>query len=147
MHWQYWPLSVTVPAGTAAASPATTKWPIVQGHLKQVRVEIPTGHNGRTGIRLVYQGTEIVPWSLNAWLIGNGQTFTIPWADEIMATGLSAQAYNTDSTSHTFYLYAEVWPTVAAAAAEAVAGKAAHPAAHPAHGKVKAIRRVVGAGT
>jgi hypothetical protein len=115
MHWQYYPLVVSTPASTPAASPASAAFPIVQGEMRSMRIQIPAGHNGRTGIRVAYHGTVVMPWSLTGWLIGSGDTFTIPWNDEVNATGWNVQTYNTDRVSHSFYLYAEVLPVLGTA--------------------------------
>lgn len=112
MHWQYWPITVSPPANTPIATPHTRNWNFTQGILAAVTIQVPAGHAGRTGIRLVYHGTVIIPWSLTGWIIASGETFTFDWDDEIMATGLQIQAYNTDITVHNFYLRAKVLPTV-----------------------------------
>jgi hypothetical protein len=139
MHWQYYPKVVTCGARTTATAPQTDAWQLVQGQLKQFRINIPAGHNGRTGLRLVYMGTEIVPWNLNSWLIGSGEVFTIPWADEIMATGLSVQTYNLDSVAHSFWLYAEVLPQLTAAAASPLEGMFTRPHTSAHHRKIRQL--------
>jgi hypothetical protein len=112
VHYQYWPLSPAVPAGTTEAAPQVTPWLIVQGHLKQVRVKVPAGHAGLTGYRIVYQDQQIAPWSNYFWWTTDNDTDTWQWGDEIMATGLAFQAFNTDTVPHVFWCLAEIWPTV-----------------------------------
>lgn len=112
MHYQYWPLSPTIPANTPLATPVITPWPIVQGHLKQIQVRVPAGHAGFTGFRIVYQSQQIFPWSNDDWWVGDNDVISAQWGDEIMATGLQFQAYNADTGPHTFWCLAEVWPTV-----------------------------------
>lgn len=139
MHWQYWPRTVTTSANTPVSGPQIDQWPIVQGQLRQFRIQIPAGHNGRTGLKINYHGTEVIPWNLNSWLIGSGEVFTIPWGDEIMETGLSIITYNIDSMAHTFYLYAEVWPTVEPVVQFSPGGLFAPPHSQPGHAKVAAL--------
>jgi hypothetical protein len=122
MHYQYWPLAVQVPASTPEAGPVSAAFDVVQGHMKQVEIQIPTGHNGLTGMRLLYQGQQIYPWANYSWLTDNGALRICQWGDEIMGTGLSVQAWNTDTVPHAFYLLAEIWPTVDPASASAEAG-------------------------
>lgn len=118
MHWRYIPLQVPVPRQTPAASAVSVPYPIIQGHLKQLEIQIPAGHHGQTGLRVLYQGVQIYPWSITAsWLIEDNRLRTVEWDDEIMATGLTVQAYNTDLVPHSFYLLAEIWPAVTAAPA------------------------------
>lgn len=112
MNRQYWPLSVSCPASTTAAAPLTTSWPVVWGHLHSVRARIPAGHNGRTGVRVLYDGVVVMPWSLTGWLVGSGETFDIAWEDGIADNKMEVQTYNTDSVAHTFYLYADILPSL-----------------------------------
>ena len=107
---QFTPLQVNVPAGTAASSPVTMNWSLYPGVVHSFRIDIPRGHRRITGIRLVYQGRPIIPFDLTAWLVADGGSFTVPFEDEIMSTGLQAQAYNPDAWAHTFYLWADVDP-------------------------------------
>lgn len=104
---QYIPAQVNVPANTPATAPVSQGWTLYPGYVHSFRIQIPRGHNGMTGLRLVYMGTPIIPFSLTSWLIGDGDTFTVPYEDQIMNTGLRIQAYNTDAWPHTFYLYAD----------------------------------------
>ena len=112
MHYQYWPLTVNVPASTGSGSPVTVNWPIVQGHLKRIEIQIPAGHHGNTGIKIRYHQQQIYPWANNYFLVESGGLRTAEWDDEIMGTGLDVQAYNTDIVSHRFFLLAEIWPSV-----------------------------------
>jgi hypothetical protein len=109
-HWWFFPLTVMVPAGTTAAAPYTVAWPLWQGELNMVRVQIPPGHNGRTGLQVAYDGQVIIPWANQGWLTGSGDTFDIPWEGEIMAEGITVAAWNSDSVEHNFYCYAQVHP-------------------------------------
>ena len=118
IHHQYWPISPACPAKTTASNPVTTPWPITQGMLHGVKVMIPAGHNGLTGIKILYCGVQIIPWSLNFWLVGNNQTFDFSWGEEVMGTNLSIQTYNTDVAAHTWWLYADIEPTLGIAPAQ-----------------------------
>lgn len=139
MHYQYWPLQVIVPKNTPASAPYSQSWPIVQGHMRDLRVQIPPGHNGRTGLRVKYMGTQVMPWVAGLWLVGSGDVFTIPWADEVMATGWAVEAYNVDTTSHNFYLYAAVMPTVEPAQASLLNRLFSSPAAQQHHAAVSGL--------
>jgi hypothetical protein len=118
IHHQYWPLSPTVPKNTPIASPQSTAFNIVQGVLHGVMIQIPAGHAGVTGCKITYNGQQIIPWSNNAWLVGAGDTFNMQWGQEIMATGLEFVAYNTDVTSHQFFIWADVEPILGTPPAE-----------------------------
>lgn len=111
MH-QYTPLTVVVPAGTAIASPLAVTWTLYPGWLESVKIDIPKGHKRLTGIRVTYKGTPVIPFHSTTWILGDGQTHTVPFRDQVMNTGLVVQAYNTDAWPHTFYLYADVDPHI-----------------------------------
>lgn len=110
MRYQLWPLVVTVPASTSASAPFTAKWALTQGHLERIYVDVPTGHKGQTGLAIYYMGTPVIPWAANSWLVLDNQEKQILWHDEIMEQGFTVKAYNTGKTSHSFWLYAEIWP-------------------------------------
>lgn len=122
MRYQLWPKVVTVPAATTAAVPYTTAWPLTQGHLERVFVDVPSGHKGQTGLAVYYMGTPVIPWAANSWLILDQQSKEILWHDEIMEQGFTLKAYNTGKTAHSFWLYAEIWPSVTPAGAVVAGG-------------------------
>lgn len=109
MH-QYTPLQVTVPANTPPTAAVSKTWTLYPGVVRGFRINIPRGHSLATGIRLVYKQTPIIPFDLTQYLVGDGDTFEVPYDDEVMTTGLVAQAFNTDVWPHTFYLWADVDP-------------------------------------
>lgn len=110
LHHKYYPLSPVVPAGTAVAAALSFPFPLETGHLHGMQVQIPAGHNGLTGVRILYLGQQVIPWSNYAWLVGSGDNFTFAWDAEVMATGLTVQAYNTDLTAHQLFLRADLTP-------------------------------------
>lgn len=144
MHWWYMPLSVTTPAGTHTTSPLVSPWPLRDGRLREFDIEFPPGHNGRTGIKILYQQTQVIPWDSAAWLVGSGRVFTIPWDDDITAAGWKVQTYNVDSTAHTFWLYAKVLPVVTSGQGATAADIITGPATAAGHAKVKKLRRLPG---
>jgi len=101
---RFYQQSVTVPPGTVIGSATSTPFLSDDGTLKGVNVTIPYGHNGLTGIRILYNNQQIMPWSNYAWLVANGRTVEFPFDDYITAIGLVAIAYNLDVFAHTFYL-------------------------------------------
>jgi hypothetical protein len=109
---QWTPLQVLVPANTPLLAPVSTTWTLYPGYVHSWKIDIPQGHSGLTGVRVVYQGTPIVPFNLTDWLIGDGSSFTVPYEDQVMDRGLIVESYNTDIYAHTFYLYADVDPHI-----------------------------------
>ncbi len=111
---QYWPLTVVAPASTPKGSPTSTSWPLTWGHLVGIALDIPDGHGLLTGIRVTYQGTEVLPWSLNDWLVPVRHAYEFAWDDEVMPYGMVVQTFNTDVYPHTFYLRANIIPRIGA---------------------------------
>lgn len=115
MRYQLWPAVVTIPRFTAASSPLVQPWTLTQGHLERIFIDTPSGHKGQTGLAIYYMGTPVIPWAANSWLVMENQSKEILWHDEIMEQGFTIKAYNTGNAAHSFWLYAEIWPTVAPA--------------------------------
>lgn len=99
-------LSAFTPKNTAIVAPVSTPWPMEDAHLDRITVIIPDGHAGLTGIRVLWAGTQIIPFSTNVYLTGNDRVVPIQFDDYITVTGLVIQTYNTDIFDHTFFLEA-----------------------------------------
>jgi len=101
-------VKVTVPLGTAQASPQTTSWSLGPVIVEQLEVMIPRGHSGLTGIHVDYQGVALMPFATPpTFLIASDETITVPVGLEIGAP-LSVVTYNLDTFDHAFYLRALV---------------------------------------
>jgi hypothetical protein len=94
----------TVPAGTAIAAPVSQPVALEDANLDTVRVLVPDGHSGLTGLRITWGGTQILPINAGSWIISNDEIFDWPADEEVTASGLSLTGYNTDIYPHTFYL-------------------------------------------
>jgi len=99
-----YPLVVNVSPGTLPAAPLSTPWKTEDNTLISIELEIPPGHNGLTGIRIMKGDTQLLPFGSNSWIIANGYTNTFA-IDDYMPTGdIKVQAYNQGAYPHTFYL-------------------------------------------
>ena len=94
----------TVPAGTAIIAPFTQQVALEDNQLDSVRIVVPDGHAGLTGLRIVWSGTQKFPYNTGAWFIANGESLEIPYAEEITESGLSLTGYNLDVYQHIFFL-------------------------------------------
>lgn len=101
-------LNPLIPANTPIATPVTTPWALAGEHLAYINITVPDGHNGLTGIRILWSGQQIIPWANNQYLIANNRTVPITVDEDISESGLSVVAYNTDVFDHNFYLEALV---------------------------------------
>jgi hypothetical protein len=109
MTTRLYPATVTVPAGTAIAAPFSQAVPLEDGKLVSIRLVIPDGHAGLTGIRFTRAGTQVIPYSQTvSWIISNDDKIEIEYDGDMSATGVVAVAYNTDIFDHAFYLLCRV---------------------------------------
>lgn len=128
---QYTPVSLAVPAGTAQAAPVSTTWTVYPGYVWGFRIRIPPGHIGLTGVRLTYFGVPIIPFHPTQFLVGDDDTFEVPFEDQIENRGLLIQGYNTDIHPHTFYAWADVDPYLPSAGFATVSPRQASITAAP----------------
>lgn len=71
--------------------------------VEEIRVVIPAGHAGLTGVRLDYAGQTILPWSNPAgWLIGNDSDWVFDMGYLEVGAGMTIVGYNTDGIAHGF---------------------------------------------
>ena len=96
--------NITVPADTAAPG---TIFPLTfrQGTVTGFEIEIPTGHARLTGLQINYGAFQVVPYSGNAYVRGDGVRIAFDTEDFPAGTGWSAQAFNLDQFyDHTFHV-------------------------------------------
>lgn len=94
----------TVPASTGVAAPVSQPVVLEDALLQTVRVLVPGGHSGLTGLRITWGGTQLLPINAGTWIISDNEILDWPMNDEVTANGLSLTGYNTDIFPHTFYL-------------------------------------------
>ena len=96
--------TITVPPNTLSTAPLTTDIDLGDSWLQSIRVRIPPGHAGTTGLQVLNAGTPIVPWDDSVlWLIGDNEDVTYNVNTEANST-VTANAYNSGNWSHSFYL-------------------------------------------
>jgi hypothetical protein len=100
---------VTAPGSTQSSYQVNT-WSLSWAWLDRIVIHVPPGHKGQTGIVIVYQGTQVIPWEAGSWLVRDGSTIEAPWQDQVMPWGLTVRTYNTGRVTHTFHLLAYVDP-------------------------------------
>lgn len=95
--------SLTVPAGTAQANPLSAPIVAEDNTLVSIELEIPPGHNGLTGTRVMKGDVSLVPWSANTWITANDYVHSFPVGDYLPYKDISIQGYNAGTYPHTFY--------------------------------------------
>ena len=96
--------AITVPAGTAQASPQVTSTTFDDGSVVRIELDVPDGHFGLTGIQILAAGAQYIPKTNGTYLIADGHDFAWDVIVTIDTGAWSVQAYNTDVYDHTFYL-------------------------------------------
>lgn len=94
----------TTPPGTPIANPVSTPAPLEDAKLANLRIVIPSGHVGLTGIRLLQSGQQIFPWDNNQYLVGNDRVVDVPMDHEITISGLVIETYNLGQFPHNHYV-------------------------------------------
>lgn len=97
-------IAFTVPAGTPRNNPVSMPWVTEDNTIEDIELEIPPGHNGLTGIRVVKGGVQLIPWSAGTWIVANDYNRVFSIGAYLPTSDVTLQAYNTGAYPHTFYL-------------------------------------------
>jgi hypothetical protein len=94
---------VTVPAGTAIATPQTTALTWLDGRIVRIEIRVPRGAAGLVGFQIGHSNQVIIPHDPTQWIIGEGET--LDWDVDNYPTGAKwfVRAYNTGRYAHTLY--------------------------------------------
>jgi hypothetical protein len=103
--------SVRVPAG----SPEGTffydfDFPV--GSITGVQVKIPRGHAGKTSIAVIWGLTPVIPRTADAYLRGNGVSYSVDVDNFPTGEGWTAYCGNTGKRAHTFEVLFSIDETV-----------------------------------
>ena len=97
----------TVPAKTAITAPVTAQFPLPTGHIAAITIVIPNGHNGLTGMQVLWGGVQIMPYGTGQWVVSNNTEVTEPVDQDISQNSMTLAGYNTDVFPHTFQVRAQ----------------------------------------
>jgi hypothetical protein len=98
--------SIDVSANTAEASPQSATIKMSAGVIHDVKIEIPAGHTGLTGISFYIGGHKIYPSSEGMWFSGDDRVIEFREWFKLNKTHnyIKVKAYNTDTQlSHKFF--------------------------------------------
>ncbi len=105
--------TITVPKNTPSTSPLADTIEIQAGVIHRVRVSIPSGHAGLTGIHILRGLHQIAPTSGTEWFTGDDAAVDYQEFIEVLESPfmLYLEAYNEDDTyDHTFVVSIGVLP-------------------------------------
>lgn len=94
-------IDVTIPAGTAVATPATVNLNIPDGVVRRIEQRWPPGPAGLVGLKVRHSAQIIIPRSGGAFLVTEDEV--VIWDVDGLPTGnkWSVVGYNTDINNHT----------------------------------------------
>ncbi len=72
------------------------------GIVRKIRIVIPAGHAGLTGVSLGYGGNPTVPRGTNAFYFGDDREIILDYTDTVPGVSWSAFVFNTDSLQHSW---------------------------------------------
>lgn len=96
--------AVTIPAGTAQASPVTIDVSFPPRTVIGVSWKVPPGPSGLMGWRLTMSGGNAVVPTGGGWIIADDQAGTWPLIDQPDSGAWEVTGYNTDIYDHAVYL-------------------------------------------
>jgi hypothetical protein len=114
---RYYPLTAVVASATPSTTPTTFFIQLETAELVDVKIQVPAGHVGLTGIRILQSSQQIVPWGNSSWYIADDDREVFEVNEQVNANSITVQAYNTDIYEHAFYMLFHVADLVGAAAA------------------------------
>lgn len=104
MATRIYQITFTVPAGTLPTAPLTVPWLTEDNVVNDIELEIPSGHNGVTGVRVMKGDVQLLPWGQNSWIIATNYTHVFPVGDYVPTADVKLQGYNQGTVAHSFYL-------------------------------------------
>jgi hypothetical protein len=87
------------------------------GTITGVKVKIPRGHVGKTSIAIIWGLTPVIPRTANAYLRGNGVSYSVDVDNFPTGEGWTAYCGNTGKRDHTFEVLFSIDETVVGALA------------------------------
>lgn len=93
--------SLTVPAGTAIASPVSADMSFPPREVQALEIIIPPGCNGVVGLQVQNSHLAVIPFGSDAWLVGNDEVISWPLDGYINSGSWQAAGYNLGANDHT----------------------------------------------
>lgn len=112
---------VTVPHGTAIATPQTSVLAMPPRVIRRVNLLFPPGPFGQVGIQLAIAGVQVIPYGSGQWIIGDDHLFPFDVAGLPTSGAWQLIAYNVGAYDHTVYVGLEMDPPQLAGGAAGVA--------------------------
>jgi len=116
-------IKFTVPANTSKTKPKKQIIELKKGVITRLFIQIPYGHFGLTGLRILYGNLQLWPEEVDTWFIGDDIVLNFDEYFELPAdpTKLTLVGYNEDEElDHSFIIHIAVLPKIIAGWAIAI---------------------------
>ena len=104
MAYRVLPFKVTIPAGTAQATPATTPISLDNWLIRRLDLEVPPGPAGLMGFQIFNNGVAFIPFGGGQWIVWDDNTESYYLDDQPDASGWSVVGYNAGVYDHAVIL-------------------------------------------
>ena len=91
--------TVTIPAGTAKATPYSAALALPMEQLESVDIEVPPGPRGLMGFYLAQSGQQVIPWESGQWIVWDDRFATWYIAGYQANASWSVVGYNLDGVN------------------------------------------------
>lgn len=104
MAIEVYDFSVTVPAGTAQATPQVSNLSMPPRVVTDVEIRVPPGPRGLVGLALGAAGVPVIPRLAGQWIVTDDEVIRWPLEGQITSGAWQLRAYNTGSFAHTLHV-------------------------------------------
>ena len=95
---------VTIPGGTAIASPQETALSFQRGRVDRLKVFVPPGPSGLVGFQIAHSGQSIIPRNPARFIITDNEHVDMDLDNYPTGDAWSIRAYNIDVYDHVLYV-------------------------------------------
>jgi hypothetical protein len=92
--------TVSIPAGTAKATPVTINIPIGNFEIESIELEVPPGQSRLMGFYLALSGQQVIPYDAGEYLVWDNQEKSWPLTNQVTTGRWQVVGYNTGSYPH-----------------------------------------------
>lgn len=96
--------TVTIPAGTALASPQVTALVMPARTVRSILWRVPPGPRGLMGFQVGASGVQVIPWNTGEWIVADDESDELPLEGQITSGAWQCIGYNTGRYDHAVYL-------------------------------------------
>ena len=96
--------AVTIPAGTAIATPYLADLTLPARVVQKIEIRIPPGPAGTVGFALGAAGQRVIPWGAAEWIIDDNRLIEWVLEQQITSGAWQLQGYNLGANDHTLYV-------------------------------------------